>query len=111
MPQGSILEPLLFPIYTNDIISNIQSNIYFYADDTSLLQPVDKKHHQLAFDTLNNDLSQIASWAINWNVAFNPDKTEYMIFSNRHAQQYPPLLINDQPLLRKQSQTARADHR
>ena len=90
VPQGSILGPLLFIIYIDDIIENIESNIFLFADDTSLLESITDP--LLSFAKLNRDLSKLNEWAKQWLVTFNPLKTKYIIFSKKIEQlHYPDL--------------------
>ena len=95
VPQGSILGPLLFLIYINDIVENINSSIRLFADDTSLYIIVDDPTD--AAITLNSDLSKIHRWATDWLVSFNPSKSESLIFSRKVNKPYhPPILMNNQ---------------
>ena len=57
-PQSSILGPLFFPIYINDIVADIHSSIKLFADDTSLYMIVDDPVD--AAETLNTDLAKVA---------------------------------------------------
>ena len=63
VPQGSVLGPLLFLIYINDLPDGITSICKIFADDTSLF----------SFNELNSDLERINQWAYQWKMQFNPD--------------------------------------
>ena len=60
VPQGSVLGPLLFLIYINDVERNIKCNIKFFADDTMLFSKV--KDPKISASDLNHDLEIISQW-------------------------------------------------
>ena len=94
VPQGSILGPLLFLLYINDIVADIGSHIRLFADDTSLFIIVDNPI--TAANCLNTDLNKISRWAETWLVTFNPTKTEALLFSRKlNKPQHPPLLMQN----------------
>ena len=74
MPQGSVLGPLLFLIYINDLPDNLKSNGKIFADDNSLFYKVFDKH--VSRVTLNKDLELINSWTFQWKMQFNPDRNK-----------------------------------
>ena len=79
--QGSILGPLLFLTYVNDVKHNILSSIKLFADDTALIKEINNPVND--FRELNNDLETLISWSKQWLIAFNADKTKYLIFSKK----------------------------
>ena len=102
VPQGSILGPLLFLIYINDIVKDIQSTIRLFAEDASLYIIVDSPDN--ASNTLNQDLAKISSWADRWLVLFNPKKTESILFSRKvNKPVHPPLIMNNEILTNVES--------
>ena len=93
VPQGSILGPLLFLIYINDIINEESCKIKLFADDTCIYAVVDNL--LVSSISLNNNLCKINSWAAKWLVNFNPSNTESIAFSRKSELDYhPPLNMN-----------------
>ena len=80
VPQGSVLGPLLFIIYINDIAENLLSLCRLFADDTSFSFSGDDGSQVKR--VIDHDLKQLEEWSKKWLMSFNPDKTEIMLFSN-----------------------------
>ena len=102
VPQGSVLGPLFFLIYINDLPQGLHSDVKLFADDTSLFSVIHDVDASSA--TLNNDLVKIQEWAYNWKMSFNPDKNKQakeVIFSRKLRKVFHPnLSFNDQPIER-----------
>ena len=84
VPQGSILDPLHFLIYNNDLPNELKSNAKLFADDTSLFTLVKDKNESTS---ILNDILLISKWAYNWKMFFNPDPTKpahELIFSKKN---------------------------
>ena len=81
VPQGSVLGPLLFLIYINDLHSIIKySTTRHYADDTCLL--LNGKSLKQLKKQLNIDLKILTAWLKANKISLNASKTEYLIFRN-----------------------------
>lgn len=97
VPQGSVLGPLLFLIYINDITCDLQCNCFLYADDTCLFEVVDEP--DLTAAKLNNDLERINAWTCDWRVTINPGKTKSMTFSAKRIKpRHPMLYFNNETI-------------
>ena len=84
VPQGSILSPLLFLIYINELPKGLSSNAKLFADDISLFFVI---HDSTTMrNELNDDLVKISNWAYQWKMNFNTDpnkQPEEVIFSRK----------------------------
>ena len=69
VPQESILEPLFFLIYVNDLSDNLLSTVKLFADDTSLFSVVNDGN--ISANKLNKDLQKISEWAYERKMSFN----------------------------------------
>ena len=97
VPQGSVLGPLFFLIYINDLPEGLNSEVKLFADDTSLFSIVNCVNTSAS--TLNSDLLKIQDWASQWKMPFNLDGTKQaqeIIFSRKkNATTHPPLFFNN----------------
>ena len=90
--------PLLWILYANDILEDIESEILLFADDTCMFVP--GKTTAETAEILNRDLIKISAWAEKWKVNFNPGKTKTMIFSSKDLENPEPIYFNGIPIER-----------
>ena len=102
VPQGSILGPLLFLLFINDIVDEIGCHIRLFADDTSLYITVENP--DMAAELLNIDLDKIMKWAKKWLVLFKPVKTESFLASRKLIKPlHPPLFMEGSQIMEVES--------
>ena len=100
VPQGSILGPILFILYINDL-HKTTDNLQFihYADDTSVL--ISGNDLAITSNILNDSLSLIDQWLISNRLSLNISKTSYLLFTHNPVQNnYPVVKIRDSPISR-----------
>ena len=106
VPQGSILGPLLFCIFINDVTSAITDDnvkIYMYADDVQLQMRSkgDAGSIELSKTALSTQLNRVLEWTIMNKLKLNAEKSKLIIFANQQKQRFlPQIQLNfDQRLL------------
>ena len=106
VPQGSVVGPLFFLVYINDLIDDISSDAKLFADDTSLFTVVYDEITSL--NQLNRDLKIISEWAYQWKMQFNPDinkQVVQIIFPQKTNKSIHPLLFfSEAPVVMKDEQ-------
>ena len=100
VPQGSILGPLFFLVYINDLTTDLKCNVKLFADDTSLFTVVQEPN--AAAEDMNHDLELISRCAHDWRMSFNPDPqkqaVELLLSKKRHEIDHPVILFNSTPV-------------
>lgn len=94
VPQGSVLGPLLFVIFINDLDNNIANKLLKFADDAKLFGKVNTDRN---IDSLRSDLNELYQWSADWGMIFNVDKCKVMHIGPKNKQVH--FKINDQQLV------------
>ncbi len=100
VPQGSVLGPLLFLVYINDLHKAIKfSTVHHFADDTNLL--VTGKHLEEVQKQINRDLKLLCTWLRANKISLNASKTELIIFRDprKKIQHDPKIKINGKKII------------
>ena len=85
--RGTILGPILFLMYVNDISSNISSTIKLFADDTKVYREIANGINGIR--ALQTDIDHLANWATLWQLRFNLQKCETMRITHNRDKSSP----------------------
>ena len=80
VPQGSVLGPILFLAYINDLPEQVRSRVRLFADDTAMYLALDK---QADSEILQKDLEILENWEKLWDMSFNPSKCQVIHVTRR----------------------------
>ena len=78
VPQGSVLGPLLFLVYINDLATNLRCSYYMFADDVKVVGGVEGEEVQ-------EDLDEIFQWSVDWELPLNVDKCMRLVTGDGEA--------------------------
>ena len=90
VPQGSVLGPVLFLIFINDLPLKVLSPLSLFADDSKIFTRIvdseneDKVYENTGRDVLQQDLANVLEWAKKWKMEFNVDKCKIMHIGNKN---------------------------
>ena len=85
VPQGTVLDPLLFSLHINDITADIESEIGLFADDCVCYREIKDKEDTLK---LQSDTDRLGNWARKWGMRFQPVKCNMMQLTRKHLNKF-----------------------
>ena len=95
VPQGTVLGPLLFLVYINDLPQRVTSTSRLFADDCLLYRTI---HTPSDTAQLQQDLDSLRQWEEDWQMEFNPTKCELIRITNKKTPIITEYTIHDQRL-------------
>lgn len=95
VPQGSILGPLLFLVYVNDLPNSVCSKVRLFADDCVIYRDISSDSDRT---TLQSDLDKINLWCSTWLMSLNVSKTKFMSLTNANNRIPTHYSLNNAPL-------------
>ena len=84
VPQGSVLGPVLFVIFINDIDEGIRSRIWKFADDLKMMGKVTAQED---IEQIKIDIDKLVEWSEDWQLSFNLDKCKVMHIGSKNKEQ------------------------
>lgn len=93
VPQGSVLGPILYLLYTSDLPHPVNVKIATFADDTALISTA--KDVEDATEKLQSACNQILNWTKQWKIKLNELKSIHVNFTNKKLVDVPSVRIND----------------
>ena len=98
VPQGSVLAPVMFAIYINDMTEGITSYMNLFADDAKIMRRIANEGD---CETLNQDLEKIKDWSSRWNMEFNIKKCSVMEFGKSERRIRGNYLLGDEKIQKR----------
>ena len=85
VPQGSVLGPLLFIIFINDLPDRVKNECKLYADDSKLIGEIKKEEDVF---NIQKDIDNMQNWANTWQMSFNYEKCQVIHFGKNTGNKY-----------------------
>ena len=96
VPQGSLLGPILFLLFVDDLPNTVKtSRVACYADDTKIFKSIDSITD---CNALQSDLNDLVSWSESSGLIFNQSKCKYQCITRKTSPVQPTYNINETPL-------------
>ena len=93
VPQGNVLEPVLFIIYLNDLLDNIESDGLMFADETKFFRHITSREDALA---LQSHIKSLENWSNKWQLQFHPDECHVLTLGKLDNVRHAHMICNNE---------------